>query len=120
VLGFNLRRYDEQARFGVILSLASVGSLLVLMFFVFRHLKWSEWVIYGSPTRQKLIYAAGALTMALATAGFGFGLNSAGQKRNDKPLLSWIGFFVGGAVLCLAIVILFFFYKQFESTAIGG
>jgi hypothetical protein len=52
------------------------------------------------------------VTILLAVSGFGFGLNSAGQRRNDKPALSWISFFMGGTVLCLALVILFFFMRQ--------
>jgi hypothetical protein len=54
------------------------------------------------------------MTMVLAASGFGFGLSSAGQRRNDKPQLSWTGFFIGAAILCLTVVLLFIFRVRGE------
>ncbi|GMU23085.1 MAG: hypothetical protein AMXMBFR13_31680 [Phycisphaerae bacterium] len=118
---FSLRRYDTQARFGMIVSLLSAGTLLVLAGLIFsadkrfQYFDASELTVHYGPTRRIAVLAAGGLTALLAALGFGFGLNSAGQRRNDKPLLSWIGFFVGAGVLCLSLVLLYFFIKRGES-----
>jgi len=115
VAKFSLRRYDTQARVSVIVSLASIASLMVLAYLLCRNLVWSERVIfYGNPTYKLIVYGAAFVTMLLAASGFGFGLNSAGQRRNDKPQLSWTGFFVGAAVLCLTVVLVFIFRSRSE------
>jgi len=115
VAKFSLRRYDTQARAGVIVSLASIVSLLAMLVLLLRNFGWSEGVIfYGNPAYKLMIYGAAFVTILLAAFGFGFGINSAGQRRNDKPHLSWIGFFIGATVLCLTIVLLVIFRVRSE------
>ncbi|HOB74578.1 MAG TPA: hypothetical protein PKG54_08625 [Phycisphaerae bacterium] len=115
---FSLRRYDTQARVGLILSLLAAVCLLTLAALVlnadkgFEQFSFKDLTVVYGPTRYKMVLASGLVTILLAVSGFGFGLNSAGQRRNDKPALSWISFFMGGTVLCLALVILFFFMRQ--------
>ncbi len=112
---FSLRRYDTQARVSVIVSLASIVSLMALVVLLCRNLAWSERVIfYGNPAARLVVYGAAFMTMVLAASGFGLGLNSAGQRRNDKPQLSWTGFFIGAAILCLTVVLLFIFRTRSE------
>jgi hypothetical protein len=112
---FSLRRYDVQARFSAIVSLASVITLVGLALVLARRLDRSEWLVnYGPPTKMA-VYLSTVVTLGLSIAGFGFGLNSAGQRRNDKPQLSWIGFFVGGGVLCLLLILFAFFRIRGES-----
>jgi hypothetical protein len=60
------------------------------------------------------ILLAAAITILLAATGFGFGLSSAGQRRNDKQQLSWIGFFIGAIVLAMTFVALFVFVQRGE------
>ena len=117
---FSLRRYDTQARASVIVSLASVASLLGMIALLSRNFFWSETtIVYGNPAYKLIIYGAAFVTMVLSAFGFGFGFNSAGQRRNDKPQLSWIGFFIGAAVLCLTVVLLFFFRSRSEVLVTG-
>lgn len=112
---FSLRRYETQARASLVVSLASVVSLCGLIVLIARNFGWRELVIlYGNPAYRLMIYAAALVTMGLATLGLGFGFNSAGQRRNDKPQLSWMGFFIGAVVLCLVVVLLFFFQTRSE------
>lgn len=112
---FSLRRFDTQARVSVIVSLASVVSLIAMVLLLLRNFAWSEGVIfYGNPAYKLIIYGAAFMTMVLAASGFGFGLSSAGQRRNDKPQLSWTGFFIGAAILCLTVVLLFLFRTRSE------
>jgi len=82
----------------------------------FQNFNTSDLTITYGPARRLAILATGGVTALLAVSGFGFGLNSAGQRRNDKPMLSWISFFVGGTVLCLALMLLFFFMRQGQPT----
>lgn len=115
VANFSLRRYDTQARVSVALSIASCVTLVATAFFTLRYLDWSEYTVYYGPVRRLLILGAGAATLALSLAALGLGLNSAGQRRNDKPKLSWLGFFIGAGVFSLAIILLFLFKIRGES-----
>lgn len=111
----SLRRFDTQAKVSVLFSAVSVLPLAALVFFVLRRFDVREMLLtYGSPTKYAILGSA-LMTMMLAAAGFGFGLNSAGQKRNDKQQLSWIGFFLGALVLALTLVVLFLFVTRGEA-----
>lgn len=115
---FSLRRFDTQARVSVYLSAASAVCLIALSGLLFRHprLALMENIIPYKPGGAKmiLIYLFGALAFGLGAAGFGFGLNSAGQRRNDKPAHSWVGFFLGAGSLTLSLALLFLFRKWGE------
>ena len=109
---FSLRRYDTQARFGLLLSLLAALCMAVMAVGIFQHFNRSDWTPYYGQTRKLGVLASGMLSLLLAACGFGLGLNSAGQRRNDKPTLSWLGFFLGAGVLCLTVILLIFFLKQ--------
>ncbi len=112
---FSLRRYDTQARVSMIVSLASCISLLGMILVLLRRFDFTEFtILYGPPTRYAVL-GSGALTILLAAIGFGMGLNSVGQRRNEKPLFSWIGFFVGAGVLCVALALFFLFQVRGEA-----
>ncbi len=116
---FSLRRVDTQAQVGVLASAASVVTFLglagVLGFLLRRGLASQDFVFIYGPNGKIAVLGAGAITLGLAAIGFGFGLNSAGQRRNDKQRLSWIGFFVGALVLALTFVALFVFMQRGEA-----
>lgn len=111
---FSMSRPDTQARVGAWVSLSSCLGLAGLAALVFRHMDWQQWIITYGSGRQKLILLTAAATMLLAVTGFGMGWSSAGQRRNEKPLFSWIAFFVGAAVICLAIILMVLFIKRGE------
>lgn len=112
---FSLRRYDHQARVGMIVSLASLVPLLGVMFLVFRHVDYSDWTIYYGPGRKVPLFAGAVVALLMAAIGLGLGWNSAGQRRNDKQQMSWIGFFVGAGVLCLTFLLMLLFRFRGES-----
>ena len=116
--GFSLRRYDHQAVASVVMSGAAVLSALALALLVFRNVDTTDFVIYYGRTRRLLVLIAGAATMLLGAAGFGLGLNSAGQRRNDRQQMSWLGFFTGAAVLCIAVVLMFIFMSRGEQVIV--
>lgn len=107
----SLRRYDVQARVSVFLSAAALVCVVGLAALVFQHLAIREKVIPYNPKslRMPLVYTSGLLALGLGLAGFGFGLNSAGQRRNDKPTHSWIGFFLGAGAVTLSVILLYLF-----------
>lgn len=112
---FSLRRYDTQARISVLVSAASAVAALGVAVMMLQHLDRSDWTVYYGPTRRIVILAGAAVTFLLAAGGFGLGLNSAGQRRNDKQSLSWLGFFLGASVLCVTLVLIYFFQARGES-----
>ena len=111
---FSLRRYDTQARVSAIFALASILTLIVMTYFVFRGTEWSEFVIYYGRNRKPIVYLAAAVNLFMATVAFGLGFNSAGQRRNDKQQLSWIGFFVSAGVIVMTFVLLYMFRTRGE------
>lgn len=114
---FSLRRFDVQARVSLVLALASVITFIGLVLVVLRRFDPKELVVYyGGPTKTA-IYLGTAVTLLLAAIGSGMGLNSVGQRRNDKQTWSWIGFFVGAVIICLTLVV-FFFFRQRGETAV--
>jgi hypothetical protein len=115
VAKFSLRRYEDQAWASIVISLASVVTFLALVAMVLRRISFQEIaVFYGPPTRAGIL-AATAVTGMLSVIGFGLGLNSAGQRRNDRQRLSWMGFFISSAVLVLTLGVFAFFYLRGES-----
>ncbi len=115
VAKFSLRRFDNQAQASVWLSLLSVAPLGMLAFAILRRLDRAELIFYYGSRGKMLVLLSAMATFMLAAAGFGFGLNSAGQKRNDKQQLSWIGFFTGALVLALTCVLVFVFLRRGEA-----
>jgi len=117
VARFSLRRYDVQAQVAMILSFVSVIFLLALIVLAFQRLDTQSWVIPYSPKsfRMAAIVLCAAIAFWTGVFGLGFGLNSAGQRRNDKPAQSWIGFFVGAASVTLTLIVLAAFWLWKES-----
>jgi hypothetical protein len=114
VAKFSLRRYEDQAWFSVLLSSVSIPPFIAMAGFILKNMDWQEKMLYyGSRGRAGILLCA-VLALMLSSIGFGFGLNSAGQRRNEKQRLSWIGFFLGALVLTLTLVVLAGFYWRGE------
>lgn len=108
----SLRRFEVQARVSVILAVVSVVPLVIAAALVYRnyHAELRQ-IIYGAEGRFVPLFLGMVLCSLLpAFLGFVLGWNSAGQRRNDKPMRSWVGFFVGGGVVTLDIVLMWAFY----------
>ncbi len=104
----HLRRYDVQASYACVLSLVSVAPLLGAAALAYRNYdhKLGQ-IIYGSEGFFLPAFC-GCLLLSMAPSALGLllGWSSAGQRRNDKPLRSWIGFFIGGSVLTFDLILL--------------
>ena len=109
----SFRRYDVQAKWSVILSAASVVVLVGVAALLIRN-GYHSWhirrIMYGNPLYQMMVMGGMALTMLLSGVGLLLGVSSAGQRRNELQRQSWTGFFLGTAVLSLAIIVLVAFW----------
>ena len=61
-------------------------------------------------------FALTALTLLIAFGAGALGFNSLGQKRNEKPGLSWLGLAV--ATLCIPAALFFFFFWRTFAEAV--
>ncbi len=112
-----LRRYDVQAGVAAGLSIASTVPFLgALWLVVTRYDGTLGQIVYGSQGRFLLAFVGCVLlSSAPGAVAFLLGWNSAGQRRNDKSTRSWIGFFLGGAVVTSNLILLIaFFMLRFE------
>ncbi len=108
----NLRRYDVQAKYALVLAIVSIVPSLVALWISWRRFDADLGrIVYGSQGRFMLAFF-GCVVIATAPAALGFvmGWNSAGQRRNDQSRRSWIAFFVGGSVLTLNVVLMIAFF----------
>ena len=112
---FSLRRYENQALASIVLGVAACISLTCEAILVLRYFDFSQKVVYYSnPSRRLLVFGAAAATLLLGFCALGLGFNSAGQRRNERPQMSWVGFFLGVGVVCIATVFAFFFHTRAE------
>jgi hypothetical protein len=111
----SLRRYDAQAKTSVIVSVAGAAGMLALLFMIIRNYQSDmNSIIYSAKSSyQLMVLLLTAVTMLLAATAIAMGANSAGQKRNEKGRLSWLGFFIGGGTLSGAVILFaaFWFLK---------
>lgn len=113
----SLRRYDVQARVGLWTSI--VAALPLLAAALQSYLRYDHQlraIQYGQQGRFKMAFlVCVVLAMMLSVIGLGLGFNSAGQRRNKEQHKSWLGLFIGTAVLSFSIILFFAFQKlKFE------
>ena len=105
--------FENQAKLSVILAVVGGVGVLAAMVLLGRNFTNLQtfWVAYN-PRTMWLPMLAAFLFLALSAGGAGFfiGLNSAGQRRNTRSRLAWIGFFASAGVLMLAVCAAIFFY----------
>lgn len=108
-MGFGqLRRFDVQAKVSLVLSLGSVFPLLGAAGLSFRNYDHTiGQIVHGDKGMFLPVFlvCVGLSTLAGAI-GAALGLSSAGQRRNDKPARSWIGFILGSTVVASSLVLL--------------
>lgn len=103
---FSLRRYDTQARVGLVLGILSALALLGLVGLILTsNLSWADRAFSFGARRKAAMMGATAVTLALGAAAAGFGYNSAGQRRNDRQGLSWLAFFIGAGTISLGLIL---------------
>ena len=103
-----LRRYEVQASYALGLAIASIFPFLAAAYLAAsRYDAVLSRIIYGA--KGKFVPAFGVcVLLSLVAAGLAFllGWSSAGQRRNNKSGRSWLGFFLGGLIATLDIILL--------------
>ena len=115
-----LRRFDVQANYASLFSLASVVPMVGGLLLTFRNYQHDlGQIIYGQNGTFVPVFAACVLaSMVSAAIGTALGWSSAGQRRNEHQARSWVGFFVGGVVVSVDLVLLAAFVMlRFEQPA---
>ena len=68
-------------------------------------------IIYGSTGRFVPVFVGCVLlSMAAAATAFALGWSSVLHPRNERPRQAWFGFFLGGGVLTLNLILMVTFY----------
>ena len=108
-MGFGqLRRYDVQAKYALMLSVGSVIPFLGAVAITIRNYDGDlGHIVHGSKGLFLPVFL-GCLGLSVVAGAIGaaFGLSSAGQRRNDKPAWSWIGFLLGSGMVTFDIILL--------------
>ena len=119
---FSLRRYEDQATASVVLAIAALILAMPLAYLVFRNFNPEfGWIWYNPKSpRRLLVLLFAAMTGGTALLGFGFGLNSLGQRRNTNQGRSWLGFALGGVGMLLAFLLLTCFWLMGKPIAVSG
>ena len=107
----NLKSYESQAAISVILAGLGVLGAMVAMYCVLKGFDWQVFMLTYNRKGPRLIVLGASLFVSLAAGVIGFfvGLNSAGQRRNKKSRLAWIGFFANATLISLALMLAIFF-----------
>lgn len=107
----SLRRYDVQAGYAFVLAVLSIIPLVAAIGLTLRNYEPDlAQIVYGSKKYQVIHHGCVLAAMGLSFVAVVMGWNSAGERRNDKQHKSWVGFFVGGIVFTLTIIVMIAFY----------
>jgi len=104
--------FEQQARLSVILAAVGAVSWLGMVGLLLRNFTpQTFWVTYNPKSLYLPVLGLTLLvSLAASTAGFFIGLHSAGQRRNTRSGLSWLGFFLSAGMLTLTLCAALFFY----------
>ena len=108
----NTFTYERQAQLSVVLAAIGGVAFLAAAVLLGRNFTWQMfWVVYN-PKGMWLPTLGVTLLISLGAGVVGFfvGLNSAGQRRNTRSQLSWLGFFLNAGIIALAVCAVVFFY----------
>lgn len=107
-----LDSYESQAQLSVLLAAVGGAATLAVLIMIFQVFRWDDLWIPMLQGSRRYYAILGATGLALIASGIGFlvGFNSAGQKRNTKSSLAWMGFFLNSAVIALAACTFVFFW----------
>lgn len=91
-------------------GLAAFAAMAAL-YCVLKGFDWQVFMLTYNRKGPRLIFLGASLFVCLAAGVIGFfvGFNSAGQRRNKKSRLSWIGFFANAALIAVALMVAIFF-----------
>ncbi len=110
-MAFKVKTYEDQAKLSV--WLAALGGLAILgvLFLMFRNFDPATFYVTYNPNGFWLPTLGVGLLVALAASMIGFfvALNSAGQRRNTRSVLSWQAFFLNAVIITVTLSAAAFF-----------
>lgn len=118
----NFRSFTTQARAGVLLAVLALATVAALAYCAMHGYSAENNVVpYNaseglSQHRPNLVLGLTALIVLMSIGAGALGFNSLGQKRNEKPGLSWLGLAL--ATLCIPAALFFYFFWKTFSEAI--
>ncbi|MCK4341904.1 MAG: hypothetical protein KAY37_09305 [Phycisphaerae bacterium] len=104
--------YENQATLSIVLAAVGGVAFLLAAGLLWRNFTDFEtfWVSFNPKSMyQPLLGLVLFIALAVGAVGFFIGLNSAGQRRNTRSRLSWLGFFLNAGVIALALCAGIFF-----------
>jgi len=103
----SLRKYEVQAGYAAGLAILSVIPLVATIFLMLRNYHSDvRQIVYQSNNYAFAVLGCIGLSVLSGFLGCLLGYNSAGERRNDRPKRSWIGFLLGGFVITLNVIAL--------------
>ncbi len=107
----DLRRFEVQAQYAMVLSILATAPLVMAALMIARNYNHDlGQIVYGEGgSFLKMFLACVGTSGMVGAIGFVLGWCSAGQRRNDRPKQSWVGFFVGGFVVTIALIMMIAF-----------
>jgi prepilin signal peptidase PulO-like enzyme (type II secretory pathway) len=104
-VAFKLKTYEGQAKVSVLLAVLGGLALVGVLALICRNFDLATWFTTYNPNGFWLpILGVGLLAaLAASTIGFFVGLHSAGQRRNTRSALAWLGFFVNALIITAAL-----------------
>lgn len=114
-MAFDLKSYENQAKLSVFLGFFSLAAAIGVVAMLGRNFSAEHfYVTYSSSGLWFPMLGAGmGLGLLAGAVGFFVGLNSAGQRRNNRSSLSWQGFFLNaGVITILMSAAIFFFFTR--------
>lgn len=115
-MAWNVKHPNTQGLLSALCSCVSIALLPMLAFIVFQRFSLRERAIAYSSSSMRLpiILLVTGVAGLLALIGFGLGIRSMGQVRNDHPGRSWLGFVLGafGMVMAMLLFLAFYLLKE--------
>lgn len=110
-MAFKVKTYEDQAKLSVWLGALGGLAILGVLFLMFRNFDRATFYVTYNPSGFWLPTLGVGLLVALvaSTIGFFVALNSAGQRRNTRSVLSWQAFFLNAAIITVTLSAAAFF-----------
>jgi hypothetical protein len=111
-MALDLQKHETQSMLSVVIAVLGILLALAAAGIMLQRFDWADFALYhkANSARFLAILGAGGTAFGLGVIGFFMGLNGAGQKRNKREGLAWLGFFLNAALITVALCVLIVFW----------